>query len=97
VNIEELKKIADGATKGPWDYSCCYGLATIESSTDFAIAYAVDYLEPDNATYIATFNPQRVKALLAVIEAAKEHRCYENVMSGKDRLDETIKALEEIN
>ncbi len=31
-----------------------------------------------------------IQTLVNIVEAAKEHRCYENVMSGKDRLNTAL-------
>ena len=62
--------VAKAATPGPWNYTTCYGVAFIEAKDREAIAHAVEYLTPDNASYIARFSPDYVLKLLAVARAA---------------------------
>lgn len=68
-----LKALEAAATKGPWRYSTCYGVATIESASG-DIAHAVDYLnvgdKHDNATLIAT-SRNIFPELIAVINEAR--------------------------
>jgi hypothetical protein len=77
MNLSDLKKLADDATPGPWGY-------TYDGSNDYSIGAAEDpqaqrvasVYDPTskngaNAAFIATFNPELVKKLLAVVEAAE--------------------------
>jgi hypothetical protein len=76
MNIKELREIAEAATPGPWavdpeDEHHVIDVPEQEGSViDFQegrIGYAL--MNPANATYAATFNPYRVKALLDCVEA----------------------------
>jgi len=71
MTLDQLNKIVDGATEGPWiaiNESC------IAMEIDGGMYTRFVYLEDSTygtTQHIATFNPQRVKAMLAVIDAAK--------------------------
>lgn len=81
MTIEEIKGLCLKASPGPWTYSTCYGMATIECrSSRESVACAVDYLTPNNADLIVR-TPTLILKLVAVAEAAKRH------------LEETVTAL----
>lgn len=90
MTLSNDRKIVEAATQGEWLYSKCYGVATIESVDGTDIAHAVDYLTPDNATFISTFNPVKVQKMLDVIEAAKDVQEW----AEDDAVREALEALE---
>lgn len=70
MNLEEMKRIAEARSKGPWQYSCCYGVATIECEKNKPIAHAVEYIKTRDADFIC-LAANTYDRLLAVAEAAK--------------------------
>lgn len=71
--IERAEKVLEGTSPGPWRYSTCYGVATIESPSG-DVAQCVEYLTPNNADFIArsrTLVPELVEALKRVDERNK--------------------------
>lgn len=69
--LAEWKKITEAATEGPWTYDTCYGVAFISAAKNKPIAHAVDYLVPDNATFIATARTA-MPLLLAEVERLRD-------------------------
>jgi len=71
IDIAKARALCAAATPGPWTFTTCYGVATVEHGPDRdAIAHAVDYLqvgdEYDNASFIAsarTLLPEALDAL----------------------------------
>ena len=101
MKIEEMKRIAEARTNGPWQYSCCYGVATIECEKNNPIAHAVEYIKTRDADFIC-LAANTYDKLLAVAEAAKEvsrtKSCdYENEKCdcGLVALEQALEALEQ--
>ena len=71
IDIAKARALCAAATPGPWTFTTCYGVATVQHGPDRdAIAHAVDYLqvgdEYDNASFIAsarTLLPEALDAL----------------------------------
>ena len=101
MKIEELRKIAKARTTGRWCYSTCYGVAFIETpDRKTGIAYAVDYLSPNNADAIIEMS-NHIDALLDIAEAGRAVTEYLNPMFVESdelivNLREALKKLEEI-
>jgi hypothetical protein len=88
MSISELQKIAEAATQGPWTYevggysecsepSCCseYWDNRIwcgDTAGDRYLLLESHLLEPEDAKYIATFNPTTVLTLLNEIKQLRE-------------------------
>ena len=73
INLTDLTRIADAATQGEWEIGKMANQVMVAPSTSSDIPLAfTDY--PHNATYIATFDPPTVKALLARVVAAEAER-----------------------
>ena len=81
MTLDEMKRVAEAATPGPWQHDISERgnwdrvwlpawtqgeQRHIEASHDVSRAR-------DDAAFIATFDPPTVRALLAVVEAAKDH------------------------
>lgn len=66
------------ATKGPWHYSTCYGVATIEGKADRSvpIAHAVEYLKTLDADLIAEY---RSAAPILAREIEKQRETIEKL------------------
>lgn len=104
MNTSEMREIAKEATDGPWRLKEWMnelgevGAFDVEGSEGEWIArcglYPGNGSRKGNIAHIATFNPQRVKAMLDVIEAIQsvidvsEYKHY--------KLEYALKALEEI-
>lgn len=80
MKVSDIQAICDGASIGPWTFETCYGVATI-TNPDGDIAHAVEYLTPDNASFIAA-SRELVPAMLAIIIALKAER------AAADRVDD---------
>ena len=71
--LSALKAIADAATDGPWRTSGSIGRDVLGPQKPSGASSVVGYgVWPENAAYIATFDPPTVSKLLAVVEAAEE-------------------------
>lgn len=66
LDIEAIKGRLAAATLGPWEENRAYGSADIEAYGR-TIACAVDYIEPEDAQFIAAA-PTDIAALLAEVE-----------------------------
>jgi len=77
MTLDELRKIAEAATPGPWHSP---GLGEIHDVSHFLIVDvqfndgsgddSVGNGKQEDADFIATFNPQMIHKLLAVVEIA---------------------------
>lgn len=71
TSIKKLREIAEAATPGPWHvpyvdgWQVCYG--NKDNPRDEFLIADVDN-DPQNASFIATFNPETVLRLLDTIE-----------------------------
>lgn len=70
MKLSDLKKIAEGATPGPWHRKLEMG-SFVWAGTDGGMKRICGTTR-DNAKHIATFNPSLVLKLLAVVDAAEE-------------------------
>lgn len=118
--LDELDTLADGATPGPFvvikkeRMHRVYGQQTrylVQKRGDINTEwyYSKSKSFPENAKLIARCDPQTIKALVAVVRAAKEisyegHHtpCYSMLKyrecnCGKDDLDKALKRLEELS
>ena len=69
MKLEELRKVCEWATPGPWKAEHKEGVSLVEA--DFT-SVSADCSCVD-ADFIATFNPAYVLKLLAVVEALQYH------------------------
>lgn len=86
--VEKLDTIADAATIGPWQAFIRNDVGQMLGSVggpDRLTAWG--HIRPADATFIATFDPPTVKAMLAVVQAA-------DVMD-LDELERAVVALRE--
>jgi hypothetical protein len=75
MTLEELKRIADSATSGPWHKSG--GDRVVQTShitRDVWTIAQCPMRTENNAEFIATFNPTLIKAMLKEIETARAMR-----------------------
>lgn len=78
-NLDNLRKIAEAATPGPWEtlggqgpfgtHAVCHRM---EQGTLVEIAYRDAHFDKANAVHIATFDPPTVLALLSRLEQAEQ-------------------------
>lgn len=72
MNLEELKKVVEEATPGPWingnDEDSCLCLVGPEDYPGLVGHPVVSLHDERNAEYIATFNPSLVSKLLRAVE-----------------------------
>lgn len=78
-NLDNLRKIAEAATPGPWEtlggqgpfgtHAVCHRM---EQGTLVEIAYRDAHFDKANAVHIATFDPPTVLALLTRLEQAEQ-------------------------
>lgn len=73
MTTDELRAIAEAATKGPWEYD---GVEYVISAA-MAEVVAWPFTNAD-AAHIATFHPARILAMLDVIEAARNRFLFEH-------------------
>jgi len=100
MNIEELKRLAEAATPGPWEYDhgCIADNGKAIISEYFVrldgddVSIAADIIDPEscrpsksNAAYIAAANPAAVLELIAEIDRLRK---------ANDRAQAEIRALE---
>lgn len=105
MKLHELRRIAESATPKKWQYRTAYGVAFIENQDGHDIASAVEYLIPDNATFMTTFDPIMAKKLLDVVEACQkaydssgyDSENYHHTIEHHDfnGIHEALKALED--
>ena len=63
---EQLKALAEAATKGPWKhYGLDGGHLVFEDAAGSSIASSIGRNHVENAKYIAAANPERILALIA--------------------------------
>lgn len=83
ADMDKLEAIAKAATPGPWEAftdcpgECCWLIRTVERESDITYPgdlIAAPEMSQEDAAYMATFCPERVLALLAVVRAAKNTR-----------------------
>jgi hypothetical protein len=77
MNIDKLTEIAEAATPGPWELRNKSGMQGLiyPKCEHFPVAAATGFYSQNSentAVYIVTFNPDRVRLMLAVVKAAKE-------------------------
>ncbi len=76
--LEELKRIADAATAGPWHQSGDRVIQTAHITRDVWVIAQCPMRTENNAEFIATFHPTLIKAMLREIEDLREKvRKYE--------------------
>jgi len=108
VNTTEMKQIASAATDGPWSWTkgiFNWGpqftlIGTYKGCSD----YVIDLTQHDaekNMKHIETFNPLRVAAMVAVIEAAEQACAFNTVFitahtQDLETLSSKIKDLEAV-
>lgn len=78
-NLDNLRKVAEAATPGPWEtlggqgpfgtHAVCHRM---EQGTLVEIAYRDAHFDKANAVHIATFDPPTVLALLTRLEQAEQ-------------------------
>jgi hypothetical protein len=71
--LDELKRVAEAAaTQGPWRCDLAAGVVEEDAARPFVAAVVIDETATkEDIAFIATFNPETVKALLGVVEAAE--------------------------
>jgi len=89
IDIAKARALCAAATPGPWTFTTCYGVATVEHGPDRdAIAHAVDYLqvgdEYDNASFIASARTLLPEALDAL---EQEHKMSSSLAERTDEFD----------
>ena len=99
MTLDELKTLAEAAIpRGPWRYIPWHveeGPATVRQN-NYGIV-AGNFASDDTAKYVAAISPDRVLAMLAVIEAAKAMRTPA-LVENRDRVadfDAALATLEE--
>lgn len=73
----ELKRLAEAATPGPWAYDGSYVFpARTEDGTTYVELWRsiADCHQPENTKFIAAANPAAVIALIAEVESLREHK-----------------------
>lgn len=82
--MNELRKIAEAATPGPWRHGCLPGINRRDNRVigpDWDTVLDCDDMAFEDALHIATFDPELVGALLDVAESAQHHHpCDENCL-----------------
>lgn len=68
MTLEELKRLAAAATPGEW--ACDRRIGTIDVPSQ--ASYCNCTMSSDDAEFIAAFNPETAKRLIAVVEAAEQ-------------------------
>lgn len=68
-DFKNLQEAIEGKTAGEWNYTTCYGVATIEDKDKNAIAHAVEYLKTTDADFIALMGTVAPE-IMTVIRAA---------------------------
>ena len=105
TTLTELRALALAATPGPWvqqpdGWTVRRVVAQDASQRGWRVAYTYasgpDRVEQEvaDAAYIAALSPERVLAMLDVIEAAKAMRDYAGVMPGAYVFDAALAALD---
>jgi len=98
--LDTLKKLAQEATPGPWEHELrtnAYAeVGKYNSPKRWQIIASIGLQNcAMNAAYIAALSPERVLAMIAVIEAAKAMRVDPTYRSGYlQAFDEALAALE---
>lgn len=82
--LTEWQKLCEEASSGPWYYTNCYGVATIESKDNSGIAQAVSYLKYLDADFICE-SRTALPELIAEVELWKN--AYEAQSRSFDALD----------
>ena len=99
--MEELRKLAEAATPGPWirdpqDEHCVLSVPEDETVTETdqgPLAFCL--LAPQNAAYIAACSPDRILKLLDVVEKARDYlRAKDEPRSGATATEERIATME---
>lgn len=87
---DELLKLAEAATPGPWQkINRAYKVHTVAGMDGLGIANADS---PRTAAFIAAANPETIKRLVAVVEAAEEVNAS-NHYEGFEKLAKALEAL----
>ena len=72
INIDELEKLAKGATPGTWHYDKTKELCDSSGKGMLACCeYSYDILDKQNAQYIASANPEAMLKLIAELRALR--------------------------
>ena len=106
TTLTDLERLARAATPGPWvqqpdGWTVRRVVAQDASQRGWRVAYTYasgpDRVEQEvaDAAYIADCFPERVLAMIAVIEAAKFARIHLMGYSAFDKFDAAIEALEQ--
>lgn len=75
LDLEQLKALAEAATKGPWKhYGLDGGHLVFEDAAGSSIASSIGRNHVGNAKYIAAANPERILALIAENERLAHSR-----------------------
>ncbi len=78
MKLDELKRLVEAATPGPWDHAeykckCCHYVDAAESEDLMYVSNGLSCLKPQDAAFIAAAR-NHISKLIAVAEAAKaEH------------------------
>jgi len=109
MTLDDLRKIAEQATKGPWKVETdeigtdfgddiAYGIKSVAPVTfysDSDMAHlALDPLTPEDAEFIATFNPARVLEMIDTLRGAEIR--LDHAKTVIDRLQTRLAAVEQI-
>jgi hypothetical protein len=102
MNLDELKRIAEAATPGPWSWQERGYIENYDVLADDRFITCGDSREEcngaigkqDDAAFIATFNPSRIAKLLAVVKAARDLLDAESWGPVHVRLDAALDALD---
>lgn len=73
MTLDEMKRLAAAATAGPWYAAVEFGSLVVRSPdvATRAVAFWLDRTKVTaDAAFIAAFNPETAKRLIAVVEAA---------------------------
>jgi len=88
MNIEELKRLAEAATPGPW-----YDRAGVLRGTGGGIKPIATIYNGLNSPYIAAANPAAILELIAEVEALRDQ--VNGLTGTADRAQAEIRAMED--
>lgn len=91
INLTELERLADAATQGLWHVNAGEADAVMCGNVVIAYACISHQQEAADAALIAACSPERIKALVAVVRAAKRAMLGAN----KEHWDALREALKE--
>jgi hypothetical protein len=73
LDLEKLEKLAEAATPGAWESDCEFMLIFVGNAMVAEMrGYGAGLPQADNARFIAAFNPEAAKALIAELREARE-------------------------